>query len=314
MTDESATPTKASFGSRLLSGFFTLTRVIVRVILIFLLVSFLAALLFGVPYVYWRFVTPAMNEFQHLSSAQVEQEQLNQKLLDDLKYMQERAKTLETRLDAEKQNYGEIKQSINGLISTQQAQGDVFTQTQIAVDQTLSTTTNQIATLEDKMVDLENSLEQFRSDVAAVEERSKAIETRLFSEDEPINQLSRDIQILKAMELLTRSRLFISQENLGLATKDVQSARDLLSSMQVPEAQVKSLEKTIHRLDLALGNLPDSPNLASQDLEIAWQLLNSELFSALIVDKETLETPTTTGTQMTATVQPSETATPSTTP
>jgi hypothetical protein len=38
-------------------------------LLIILLLGLLALLLFGVPYFYWRYVTPTVNEFKHVASA-----------------------------------------------------------------------------------------------------------------------------------------------------------------------------------------------------------------------------------------------------
>jgi len=314
MTDENPTPNNENFGTRLLSGFFNLTKIVVRFLLIILLMGLLALLLFGVPYVYWRYVTPTVNEFKHMASAQVAQELLNQRLLDDLDNMQQRADTIETRMDSEKQQFGEIEGSIDALVATQQSQVELYQKTQHAVDEKYQTISDQITALETKLVDMNTSLEQFGTSIGAVEEKSQELEARLFSDDEPINQLRRDIQLLKAMELLTRSRLFMSQDNLGLAEDDILSARDLLANMLVPEAQAEALVDTIERIDQALDNLPLSPDLAAQDLEIAWQLINLGLFSHSVEDSSTSLSSTTAAADLTATPQASETITPSVTP
>ncbi len=314
MTDENPTPNNENFGTRLLSGFFNLTRIVVRFLLIILLMGLLALLLFGVPYVYWRYVTPTVNEFKHMASAQVAQELLNQRLLDDLDNMQQRADTIETRMDSEKQQFGEIEGSIDALVATQQSQVELYQKTQHAVDEKYQTISDQITTLETKLVDMNTSLEQFGTSIGAVEEKSQELEARLFSDDEPINQLRRDIQLLKAMELLTRSRLFMSQDNLGLAEDDILSARDLLANLLVPEAQAEALVDTIERIDQALDNLPLSPDLAAQDLEIAWQLINLGLFSHSVEDSSTSLSSTTAAADLIATPQATETITPSVTP
>ena len=314
MTDENLTPNNENFGTRLLSGFFNLARIVVRFLLIILLLGLLALLLFGVPYFYWRYVTPTVNEFKHVASAQVAQELLNQRLLDDFDNMQKRADTIETRLDSEKQQFGEIEGSIDALVATQQSQVELYQKTQHAIDERYQTISDQITALETKLVDINNSLEQFGSSISAVEEKSQELEARLFSDDEPINQLRRDIQLLKAMELLTRSRLFLSQDNLGLAEDDIQSARELLSNLQVPETQAEVLVDTIERIDQALDNLPLSPDLAAQDLEIAWQLINLKLFSHSVEDFSTSLSSTPAAADLTATPQPSETIAPSATP
>lgn len=314
MTVENPTPNNENFGTRLLSGFFNLTRIVVRFLLIILLLGLLALLLFGVPYFYWRYVTPTVNEFKHVASAQVAQELLNPRLLDDLDNMQQRADTIETRLDSEKQQFGEIEGSIDALVATQQSQVELYQKTQNAVDEKYQEISDQITALETKLVEINISLENFGTSIGAVEEKSLELEARLFSDDEPINQLRRDIQLLKVMELLTRSRLFMSQDNLGLAEDDIQSAHELLSNLRVPEVQAEVLVDTIERINQALDNLPLSPDLASQDLEIAWRLINLELFSHSLEDFSTSLSSTPAAADLTATPQPSETIAPSVTP
>lgn len=92
-------------------------------------------------------------------------------------------------------------------------------------------------------------------------------------------ELGRQISLLKSMELLSRARLFMYQSNFGLARQDVQSARDLLATIQpdAPRELADDLTAVLLRLDLTLSNLPDFPVAASDDLDIAWQILLSGL-------------------------------------
>jgi hypothetical protein len=83
--------------------------------------------------------------------------------------------------------------------------------------------------------------------------------------------------LIKAMEMLTRSRVYLVQSNLGLAKDEILAARELLAEMSVPEYQQTALAAIIDQLDLAAQNLPDFPILASENLEVAWQLLRSGL-------------------------------------
>jgi hypothetical protein len=80
---------------------------------------------------------------------------------------------------------------------------------------------------------------------------------------------------LKTMELLSRARLSLYQSNFGLARQDVQIARDLLATVQpdAPESLAEDLNAVVLRLDMTLSNLPDFPVAASDDLDIAWQIL-----------------------------------------
>jgi hypothetical protein len=89
------------------------------------------------------------------------------------------------------------------------------------------------------------------------------------------SELDRQIKILRGMELLSRARLFLYQSNFGLAKADVQAARDILAVAQASatEPLAKELAEVVQRLDLCLSRLPDYPVAASDDLDIAWQVL-----------------------------------------
>jgi len=88
-------------------------------------------------------------------------------------------------------------------------------------------------------------------------------------------ELERQINLLKAMELLSRARLSMYQSNFGLAKQDVQIGRDLLAKVQpdAPAPLTDELEAVVQRLDMTLSNLPNFPVAASDDLDIAWQIL-----------------------------------------
>jgi hypothetical protein len=88
-------------------------------------------------------------------------------------------------------------------------------------------------------------------------------------------EFERQINLLKSMELLSRARLSMYQSNFGLARQDVQIARDLLTTIQpdAPEPLGDELDAVVQRLDMTLSNLPNFPVAASDDLDIAWQIL-----------------------------------------
>jgi len=72
--------------------------------------------------------------------------------------------------------------------------------------------------------------------------------------------------------VLARARLYLAESNFGLAREDVRSARELLVELEAGSND-EVLTQAISRLDLALGNLPAFPVVASGDLEVAWQIL-----------------------------------------
>ena len=167
------------------------------------------------------------------------------------------------------------------------------------------------------LTELDERLSEIESDVAARTESLAALEqmqSELEAQTEAASaELERQISLLKSMELLSRARLFMYQSNFGLARQDVQISRDLLATVQpnAPAALAADLEAVVLRLDMTLVNLPDFPVAASDDLDIAWQILLSGLPEA---------TPTVTASltpsagAVTLTPSPTGTVQPATTP
>lgn len=122
---------------------------------------------------------------------------------------------------------------------------------------------------------LEKSVEAYSLSIQKLEGMQTEIETQLqTNNDKVLLALKHEVMMTRALDTLARARLYLAQSNFGLAKIDVQSTRDLLTELQA-EADDDLLLQVISRLDLALGNLPDFPVVASGDLEIAWQILMS---------------------------------------
>ena len=133
----------------------------------------------------------------------------------------------------------------------------------------------------ESIVDLSTRVEALEESIAAHTTTLSALEemmARMQAVDEESQaELERQINLLKSMELLSRARLFLYQSNFGLARQDVQVARDLLAEIQpnTTEPLDAEIAETLLRLDLVLQNLPSFPVVASDDLDIAWQILLS---------------------------------------
>jgi uncharacterized coiled-coil protein SlyX len=131
----------------------------------------------------------------------------------------------------------------------------------------------------DSLAELDGRISGFEEEIGAHTRSLEALEkmqAMLQSQNDATNaEFGRQINLLKAMELLSRARLFMYQSNYGLARQDVQNARDLLATVQpdAPDSLADDLQAVILRLDLTLSNLPDFPVAASDDLDIAWQIL-----------------------------------------
>lgn len=146
--------------------------------------------------------------------------------------------------------------------------------------ETLETVQNQqdgsLTELDQRLSDIETEIAARTQSLAALEQ----MQSELQEENESASVgLQRQIDLLKAMELLSRARLFMYQSNFGLAQQDVQIARDVLAEVRpdAPEPQAGELDAVLLRLDMTLSNLPDFPVAASDDLDIAWQILLSGL-------------------------------------
>ncbi|MDH5422802.1 MAG: hypothetical protein OEY55_13445 [Acidimicrobiia bacterium] len=89
----------------------------------------------------------------------------------------------------------------------------------------------------------------------------------------------RQVELLRSMELLSRARLFLFQANYGLAKADVQTARTILGDVQTdyPDWEPAVIKEVLFRVDKTIAALPLLPVPASNDLDIAWQVLLTQV-------------------------------------
>ena len=214
-----------------------------------------------------------------------------------------------------------VQENTNQLVDlrNQQSQSE---QTIAELQSSLSALQTEQAQQAQSLTELGDRVGQIETDIAARTESLAVLEAMLVtlqSQNEAHSaELERQIKLLKSMELLSRARLFMYQSNFGLARQDVQSARDLLATVQpdAPEPLAEDLSAVILRLDLTLSNLPNFPVAASDDLDIAWQILISGVPEAQTSINETpaLEVASTPTPLVTSTPAPQEAATPTPTP
>lgn len=167
--------------------------------------------------------------------------------------------------------------------------------------------------LNGRMSDVESQIAAHTKSLDALEQMQSELQTQ---DKATAADLKRQIDILKAMELLSRARLFMYQSNFGLARQDIQIARDLLANVQkdAPKALASDLSEVVRRLDLVLSDLPNFPVAASDDLNIAWQILLSGIPTTSPTAGPTLPATTTPTPAATFTPTVQETVTPSGTP
>ena len=139
----------------------------------------------------------------------------------------------------------------------------------------ISSLQTQLNEMNVRMETLEKSIDAYSLSIQKLEEMQAELDTQLQdNNDKILLDLKHEVMMTRALDTLARARLYLAQSNFGLAKIDVQSARDLLFVLQA-ETKEEILSQALTRLDLALGNLPEFPVVASGDLEIAWQILMS---------------------------------------
>lgn len=266
-------PEKQSFGDRMAIAFLAFIRALVTLLVIVLVIGLIAAaVIYGGPALYRQYVTPIQNDLTQLQNDNAQQAQTNQQFSQRMENLQSRITDLESQRDANKQALDEFKVQVTSLVSTQQTFQQDWQSTQTADKSALDQLTSQLAALETQSENLQQAIDHTNNNLSS-------LATAVQSENLPVAVLRRELQLVKAMEYLTRARISLFANNLGSAQTDIQAAHDLLTNLEslVPDYQTSALQSIVGRLELALGNLPKSPVLASDDLEIAWQLLQQGL-------------------------------------
>ncbi len=211
-------------------------------------------------------------------------------------------------------NTADVQELRSRLEESEQQLADL--QTRLETNETVQNEDEQsLNDLDERLSDIETEINARTESLTALEEMQAETQEK---NEAASAELQREIEVLKAMELLSRARLFMYQSNFGLAQQDIKIARDVLSEVQpdAPDARAEELDIVILRLDMTLSNLPDFPVAASDDLDIAWQILLSGLPQVTPTLSETL-TPASTQSitlEATTTLTPQVTVQPSATP
>jgi uncharacterized coiled-coil protein SlyX len=127
----------------------------------------------------------------------------------------------------------------------------------------------------DGLGSLPRRIQALETQVEDTAQRLATLEAGLADAGSPTRRLERRVEMIRALEALTRARLWLIQDNLGLAADDIQFGLEILIRVtdEAPEAEADALASVIDRLNMAIGDLPESPVIASDDLEIAWREL-----------------------------------------
>ena len=239
--------TAPNFWSRLGRAFVNILRFL---LILAVIAAVAAAVYFGVPYLYEKFIVPVETNTARLSEGEDKAAADVDQLAEQVSALQTRLSDLETRQTESAQAIAELEGQLEVVVSVLDAQSETL-----------------------------KSLEAIQAsldDLSAVSAEHEALQDDYNS---ILTDLQRQVSLSRSIELLSRARLYLSQSNYGLARQDVLAARNQLSSLQtnMPTEKSDALRGAIFRLDLALDNLPAFPVVAVDDVDIAWQLLIRDL-------------------------------------
>jgi hypothetical protein len=284
-----------TFGQKLQTGLVIFLRALLRLFVILITLGLIVLLVYlAIRVIYPRYIAPIQANTQQIGL-------LQQKLSDQDKQFTTRLGELQTRLAALESQHTRDQNTIASL------------QTRLgALDQVQQTGSARL----DKLDQLQSDLTALQTQLAQNQKDTKTLQQQFSAKDGALAGMQRAVLVLKGMELLQRSRLSLAQNNAGLARQDLLTLRDLLATLraQATQPQFASIDRYSTRLDLALSNLPAYPVLASQDLEILWELVSMGLPGdpAMLPTSAALAAPDLGGATPSATVPP--TPMPSLTP
>ncbi|MGD2157746.1 MAG: hypothetical protein PVG14_04920 [Anaerolineales bacterium] len=272
MSIEGNTPAKPSFSKRLGNAFVSFLRAFLRLLLLVVLIGIIwAGFYYGVPWLYRMYIQPVQENTSRLEDFQMDYQQDKDLITDRLDSMQARLEDLEIQSDNVKLALADIQTQLVDIDNTLEDHNSA-----IGGIAELSTALEEKGTA---LESLKTALDELSLSVEANAEEIQALIDQPGEQDEVLAELRQELGLLKIMDLVARARLSLIHNNLGQAEADVRTARGLLSDLrsQGPAENAEALTEILLRFDLAIEELPDAPDLATDDMEAAWGLLLREL-------------------------------------
>jgi uncharacterized coiled-coil protein SlyX len=270
-TNQSPTPT-TSGASGCSTALVTFFRALVRLLVVLLFGTLIGAgIYFGVPYLYRQFVQPVEVNSLKIEILEEKVDQHNQLLNDQLSTIQERIASLEGQRDSDRQRLSELQSDIAALETALASMSEASS----AQEDMLENLETDLASLEAILRRVNQILDEQNRMIAGTQDDITGLHEALTEAGVPIDSLRREIELVKAMELLTRARLSLFRNDTTSALEETRTAQALLIRVHegAPSFQQEILQAIITRLSLAAQGLVDAPLIATEDLELAWQLL-----------------------------------------
>lgn len=138
--------------------------------------------------------------------------------------------------------------------------------------------------------DIQADLDDVQTNIDDVSDQAADALAQVGTNAAEMVELQRSVRLFRVWELITRTRLQLVEGNVGLATADLNQTLAVVAQMiALAEAEgddplAAELTAVQSRLELALGNLPASPQQSARDLETAWDLLDDLLADRLLFE------------------------------
>lgn len=291
--NENYPDSQPSFGERLANAFVVFLSAILRLLAILVLGVALGAIFyFGVPNLYRQVIEPIQENANQLQTLSTLQSQDKEEITQRLGSLTVRIEDLENQSDSNKEALDSLEAQLSEEIDLQKSSLS-------EMESRLESSMTSLDNLQGQLSNLLASYKSLSKEVTQTTGELESLKSENTAQETPLVQLRDEVRTLKVMELLTRSRLYIIQRNFGLAERDVRAAREILVEIRAtaPNFRTETMQSVLTRLDLALENLPNTPNLADDDLEVAWQVLagiqSIESFQATLTPLEATELPVT---------------------
>ncbi len=279
MNTENQVPQKPSFGRQMWLAFKNLAWFVFRFLLVVVIIAAIGvAIYLGGPILINEYLLKDVKvNSSKITAIQTQIETSDKKMSDRLGDFQNRIGSFEIHQDNLTQSISELEAQLAAIeekLANQETtleKMESFEATIENLDSSISILLTQVPIIESEFngqfADFENTLKNNQEEINKLNTQLEALETTAI--------LRQEIELLKVMELITRARVSIGQENIGLAKNDLQAAIEILKNLR-PEfntEQAVILDDISLRLILAIENISESPDLADEDLEVAWQML-----------------------------------------
>ncbi len=236
--------TRPGFFRRLGRGLWTLLRIL---LILAVLAGIGAAIFYGWPIVKERYLDPIAAN----SSA---------------------VQTAESRLEASEIRIADLEAQVTSL---QEADLEVPGRLD-AVEGDLAALLDTTDSLDGRLGTIERQIDRHTTRLDSLGELQTALSADLGAVSD---EATRQVDLLRSTELLSRARLFLFQANYGLARADLAAAQAILTDVQAanPDWEPTVMAEVIDRVERSLGALPQFPVAAADDLDIAWQVLLTQV-------------------------------------